>query len=255
MKKSAFIFASAIVAAIMCMFTGCSDDQEEDNGLPFSAPNEKFINNLLSTKTPTTIRSTRRCRHFLLNMDNKWEEMNYALVLYTETGVGPETITFMDGKVQVPILTLWGYSWKSSFLDKSYQDVHLLAYVWREYTERTQQQQNIYVISDVRYDKKTHLISFDNTDFEAFSCENNEFLISSCDNPYSRKAEYYDTADAVVADESADLIFNSCQDAFIFIIDSMRKDFGNTIKLSDFISSENSRILDLNDIEMTVRGM
>ena len=222
MKKSAFIFASANVAAMMCVFTGCSDDSDEYIQFP-KAPSVEVINRLATTTTPIVFKSTGRHRRIECVKGDKW--INYridsSLAMLADlapfTGIGPAEIIFKDGKVFCSINTVGSYAWTEEHHSTGDQ----LTQIWKTYVAETYPQ-NIYVASGFDYNKKTSIVNFAGQELGLFSSENSELILSTLGED-RRIWEYY------IQTTASDIewhLFDNIGAAYQFILACAREKYG-----------------------------
>ncbi len=243
MKKSVSIFASAVVAAMMCVFTGCSD---EDYVKFPGKPNKDVVEKLATTKTPIAFKATGETDALKHVKGDKWEfdndEIDPSILPYVylvKVGFGPDVVIFEDGKTRCSLWTNYGYSWVN-FNSVS----NLLRMIWRQYIADTHAQQ-IYVEAD--FDSDNNLLKFNDEPYGIFACEYNKMTLSDL-GENNRSLAYYELT-SLPEDEDCH-IFNNCMDGFQFIIDCAREKYGDVFVYGD---SEYKIEYDLNEIEQRLK--
>ena len=237
MKKSAFIFASAIVAAMMCVFTGCSD--EDSIKMPGEV-NEVSIEALKTTKTPVVFKqgSPEFYQHV---KGKKWEEYDLPPVIcemnsrhIIELGYGPEMIFFNDGKVYCTLWTKYGIPWRRV----SYWGLGELRDIWYKYVDDTYPQE-IYLCDDFLYSKKNKTLIVGGQEVGVMSCETNGLKLYCLDDDYRTCDDYWPT---YLPEDEEIITFDDCKEAYRYIINCARKQYGDVLKFSHFE-------FDLNELE------
>ena len=250
MKKSAFIFASAIVAAMMCVFTGCSDDSDgEDSYVEVTwSPNQEVIAEFSATTTPIAFKSTGEILKLRNLGGNKWGYYlpeNFSRLSFHEIiGFLPDVVMFKEGNVYGSI---WSYDGRSWIDDCVFYGTDFMLYcVWKQYIADTHDQQ-IYVEAD--FGEKENLLKFNDGTFALFTCEDDEMAISDLSDDI-RSLWYYKPT--TVPEEEDCYVFANCKDAFQFIIDCAREKYGDKVICREYYVYNDvayEKEFDLNQIE------
>ena len=233
MKKSVFIFVTAIVVAMVCVFTGCSDDSDYVK-IPGKV-NEEMIKTLRTTKTPIAYKWSSYTS-FYHKVGDKWEDYDppmegcFSSRHIIELGYGPERIYFNDGKVYCNLWSAVGINWRVV----CGWDMGELEYIWKKYVADTHPQQ-IYLCDDFQYNKKKKTLIVGGKEMELVSCERNELKIVCTHDEYRTCDQYWPT---YLPEDEEIITFDDCKEAYRYIINCARKQYGDVVTIYSFLNKD-----------------
>ena len=227
------VSATAIVAALMCVLTSCSDDGDYIK-MPGKL-NEAMIEELRTTKTPIVYRSGRVELYHKVK-GNKWEEYDPPMDgcffgrHIIELGYGPERIYFNDGKVYCNLWSVYGINWRVI----CGWDMWELKYIWEKYVDDTYPQQ-IYLCDDFQYNKKKKTLIVGGKEIGLLSCEKLELKIVCAHDEYRTCDEYWPS---FLPEDEEIITFDDCKEAYRYIINCARKQYGDIVTIYSLLHKD-----------------
>lgn len=186
--------------------------------------------------------------------NGKWEEVDLDGLCGWQTSL-PQTLLFQDGKL-----------WRELPLFNISTGPHILYYPWAAYLKVTGQAIDLYIAPKFIYDEVGNTFSIgEYAKFDVIEFNDSKLTLSS-ETQYSggRTGEggknleilYYEITDPVVLGDPDAKAFDSDKEAYRYILDCARKQFGRYIDLNEIYYPNiifDNPIVDLDEVEKILR--